>query len=553
MLVTLAAIACAGQQGEVKAPHGPNGETYRYCALSVPRFEVPECIVLLTPEQQSKRWRSDRLVYHAQRLVRVEHVNGVGALLEDEEGVAVERYAYAKDKVAEIIHEDERGVVVRKDSFSSDLTYVHSVDGFDRPLELGQRRTFDARGQMDSYTYVDVHGRMTLTSDGHLVTKVKRDARGAIIERAYFDAEGNPLPDNEGVQRVVYTMDEQGHVPREAFFGADGSPALHLGAHETIHEYDAAGNVSAWTYYGPGRKRIRSTETGSASVKIERDAHGTEIARTHYDELGSPTIATGGYSRLVLKNDRNGDAVEWRYYDVDGAPMRQRGSREHRVLAKRDQRRRVVEEKYYDVNGEPMPIDGGYQQVQTTYDQRGNATLLEFRDSSGALVGTPSSYAVRRHEYDGNWEVRTEYLDHTRQRIEIEWGYAEVRISYDPFGYETARQYFDVAGRLVQPPDRCAGSFDEQQGAEVQSKLESLLTCIDEVHQTYFWLALHFDTEGRVTQSAFVGLENGNGAMRRCMEAKLAQVRVAPSEVAFCRAAMVGIRLEEPRGVYPPE
>ncbi len=534
------------------------GETYRYCAGTVTEFEIHDCIYELTPEQQRRRGYSQRLVYKDGRQIRFENVNGLGVLVEGDGRVVSERYEYEGKRVVRMIREDRSGVVHGKTEYSSTLTFEFWLDAFDRPWPeagskaSGLRRFLDDRGRVLTYTYVDARGRATPSPDGLLEVRVKRNALGAIVQEEYFDLSGRPAGDDSGVQRVVYAMHEHGWPLVEAYFDVEGGPATRDGAHKVEWEYDDVGNVMGWAYYGADGARVRSKSEGVASGKVVRDAHGIEIDLLYFDEFGGPALCSYGYSRRKKKLDKSGDPIEWRFYGVDGAPMRVKGSDHHRLQAKRDERGLVTLESYYDVNDRPIVLAGGYQSVRTTYDPRGNPTVIEYLDDSGALVGEVASYAEVVQKYDGDRRVSTEYLDGSGEPIEIEWGYAGTSTSYDEWGRELLPDYFDAAGRPVVPMDTCEGTLDEEQRKALQPTLEPLLTCAPQASQKGFSLALRFEPQGKVSQSAFIGLGGGPGTVRRCMEEKLAGVTVAPADGVPCRATTTWIRLQEPRGVYLP-
>lgn len=548
LFVATATSACSAQLPSSNA--GSTGTSSkastRFCIATVTEWEVHRCVYELSPEKQKRRGFAQRLLYENGRFVGYDEINGLGVLADDSGRTSSHRYEYDGDRVASFTHLSRNGVIRGRAVVESDLVWVRWLDERGRPDPMsdsrasGLKRTLDARGRVVSYRYVDAVGIPTRSSDGRYEVRTSRNEAGALLQLEYFDEHGKKMRDRYGVHRETKTLDAMGLDTSVEFFDEEGGRVANDdGVHRTTYVYDDVGNRLQWAYFGVAGDRVRSREEGAASVRVERDAHGLEISRTHFDENGRPTTSAHGYVTRKRKLDTQGNPIEWSFFDEAGRPMRI-GPKEHAMRrVALDPRGNEVREWYFDVDGRPMLYEDRYHEIESVYDERDNPVLGTYKDVSGHPYAR-DYYSSWKYEYDGDRRIATTFLNASLRPVEVGWGYATSRTEYEALGRKGETTYFDLLGRKSPTPNDCRTYAGDSE--TLAASLEPLLECARPGGSP--GVALKVAISGRsLTNAAFLGLDDA--PLRTCLETALASAEFADAG-GDCVRASVGIRFSPP-------
>jgi hypothetical protein len=506
-----ALFGCAKSAATATPPAAvPHAETVRYCAGTVTEWEVHHCIWELTPEQQRRRPYSQRLTYRNGVFVRYETISASGNLVP---GTLASTYRYESGGIVAWAQTDARGVLRGYDTLSEGRALVLWTDELRRPRVdaekdkdshvSGLRRVLDARGRVASYTYVD--GQGTPTAHGKIFgVKRERNAQGAVLSESYFGAQGEPVAPPNGAARVVYTVDEHGLDLERCYFDAANRPASVEGAHCVRTRHDDVGNPVETAYFDQQGKPALSSAEGAAVVRHERDERGNEIWRKFFDEQGRPVVGKQHYASRRIRYDERDLPIETASFGPDGAALAPEDSGAAVVSETRDEWGNVVRTRYFDADARPVRCKNGYYSVETTYDSRNNPILYSYTDVTGAPVIVSQGYQARRHQYDGDRLIRTEYLDAAGKPVDTTWGYSRSEVSYAADGSRSATGDFDLNGT---PVEECHGTLTQELRDEITHRAMSTDCFVQ-------FLAAHPNGAGRI----FVNLHVGEpGAVTRAV------------------------------------
>jgi hypothetical protein len=538
--------ACGAAPAPVAKSSSSNRVTYRYCGGTVTEHEVHRCIYQLTQEQQRRRGYSQRLVFEDGKFVRYEEVNGLGILQDGTSRFSVSVFSYEGDRISGWVNRSRNGVDRGGVRVSQDGARIEWLDEKGRPrVQEGTRasgflRKLDARGRVLAYTYVDAHGNPTPSSDGRIEVRTKRNDAGALLEQSYFDQQGAAMRDNHGVHRDAFTVDDRGIDVKHEYFDERGTPAANKdGVHRLERQWDDVGNLIGQAHYGLDGRPVRSKASDAASYRLMRDEHGSEVSRTYFDEYGAPTLSKYGYVTRRVGLDERGDEIQWSAHGIGGQPI-PFGPKMHSIMrSTRDERGNAVLERFFDDAGRPMLIETGYHATSLAYDERDNVLMGTYLDEALQPKVTSSFYTTWRYRYDGDRRTSTQYFSAQDQLVDIGWGYAEKRKTFDELGAEGVTTYHDARGRDVASPDACPRYGSEDQLPDL---LQPVFDCAQGDRSPGAAVVLQLDAAGRLQSSAFVGLTNMT--VRECLEDKLSRL-VLPPAGQECAKATAFVRFAD--------
>jgi hypothetical protein len=499
------------------------GQEVHFCAGTVAFSDTFRCVSELTPEQQRRRSYSQRLVYRDNQLIFDEAVRAGGWLADGEYQTTHE---YQDGHLKRWVNRDQSGVVKLIVGFSPDSTQVTWTDEQGRPLPKkgsaasGLRRTFDGRGRLIAYRYVDQLGNPA-TSESVAEVRLTLSPNGALVQEEFFDATGRPVANGLGAHRIYHVVDGRGFELERRFFDAQGQPMSVKGAHLIRYQYDDVGNLTQTTNFGVDGAPARSSEYRAYGMRFGRDAHGNETSRTYLDERGRPTPCDAGYAKADARFDEHDQLIEGHFYGPDDAPARNTDGY-CMFRQTRDAHGNMVLERYFDELGNSIVSTNRFQRVEISYDPRNNPIAYRYEDASGALVMNLWGYAVRELSYDGDRLVSTRYLDAGGHLVDLVGGYAEVRETYDPSGVST-KSYYDAAGKLATMTGTCTGTPSEALAQELRARAADARGCYDAVLRSNpkahgrLEVLLEIETTGTVRGAKVVRDQPGIPELSSCL------------------------------------
>lgn len=473
--------ACAAPpQSPARSPAAPDGETFRYCAGTVTEWDVDQCIWELTPEQQRRRPFSQRLVYRGGRLVRMESISGSGALDKESETSTIQ---YDGKRVAGWVNTNRNGVVKGSSEWAEGGVWVRHLDAKGRPrvsqkksTVSGLKRTFDARGRVLSFTYVNSAGNPTEQEGVYMVQK-ERNAIGAVVEERYFGFGDAPVSGPAGAHRVVHEVDEHGVDLAIRYYDANGQPTLAQGVHLERLKNDANGNLLETRYFDMQGAATRSEYFGAAIVRRTRDAHGNVASVALFDAQGRPVVGVTHFAVRTRRFDAQDLPIEWAYFGTDGAPLRLKDLGNAILRQTRDARGNVIVERFYDERGAPMLGTERYHRVDIAYDERDNPVSYRYFDLNGARATISAGYYERQLSYDGDRLTRTAYFDATGKLVDIDKGYAVLEQDYGDDGSESARRFLKANGESA--TGGCQGTIGTELAAQISERARTTRSCYE--------------------------------------------------------------------------
>lgn len=475
--------ACAAPPpSPARVPSSPDAETFRYCAGTVTEWDVDQCIWELTPEQQRQRPYSQRLVYRAGRLVRMETVSGSGALDKETDTATMK---YDGKRVAGWVKTNRNGVLKGTIESAEGGVWVRYLDAQGRPRvsqkkssASGLKRTFDARGRVLSFTYVNSEGNPTEQEGVYMVQK-KRNAIGAVVEERHFGFGDVPVAGPAGAHRVVHEVDEHGVDLAIRYYDGKGQATLANGVHVERFRNDANGNLLETRFFDVRGAAAISEYWGAAIVRRLRDTHGNITSLALFDEQERPVVGVTHFAVRKRRFDAQDLPIESAYFGADGAPLRLKDLGNAIMRQTRDAGGNVIAERFYDERGAPMLGTERYHRVDIAYDERDNPVSFRYFEVSSARATVASGYHERQLSYDGDRLTRTAYFDAAGNLVNIDKGYAVIEQDYGADGSDAERRFLKATGEPA--TGGCQGTIGPELTAEISERAKTTRSCFEKL------------------------------------------------------------------------
>ncbi len=438
-------------------------------------------------EETLGRSSSCRVTRRSDRTLRAERVNGLGRLVDSEDGDASWELVYTEaGDLLERLHHRADGTLRQRHRFVWDGATLHAtvVDRSNYRISLDgsevstYRVSFDERGFPKVRSYFNdrgaarrnarkVFGESTDTDDRGLVTRVsfldasgqpspdedgvttvtfRYDGDGTLLERVHLDGAGAPVDDRHGVARRVWEADERGNRSTERRFDRTGVAVRGRdGCGGWRATYDDAGAVVSWTCLGPDGQPDSHRE-GYVTRKNVMDEVGRPVEESYFDASGRPVRHRDGCTMWRAEHDGRGYRVEQRFLDESGKPCEHRdGYASWR--AQHDDAGHLLQVSYFGGGAQPTLHRDGVASWRSTYDELGNLLSTSYYGLDGRAVLNRYGYARRgfRHDERGDIvELSYEGVD-GQLRVSAD-GYARLEATYDDRGRRVEQRYRDAAG-----------------------------------------------------------------------------------------------------------
>jgi hypothetical protein len=540
----LVLAACGSKPPLVAAPKSPqpdpNAEVIRYCAGTVTEWDEHRCIWELTPEQQRHRAFSQRLTIRGGKLVRFETVTGSGANFEDGE---ISEYTYDGRSIAFWRKLNRNGVEKGSVTVNEDGDWVRWLDAKGRPRVTpdttvsGLRRSFDARGRVLGYVYVDALGNPARYSGEVFEKRVKLNQAGAVVEESFFGQKGEAVLGPSGAHQVAHQVDARGLEVERRYFDVQGQPMLVSGVGIVRSRYDAFGNAIESAFFTLDGSSVMAQDEGAAIVRKTRDEHGNEIERRCLDALGKPVVGAPRGGARKLRYDEHDALIELAYTDADGKPARPAALDYAIKRQERDQRGNLIAESYFGADAAPLLLADGYHGVRISYDARDNAVSYGYVDVTGAPVMLTQGYQARRLSYDGDRLIRTDFFDLSGKVTSTQ------EVGYAADGSEST-------------PKTCQGKLQQELVAAISARAGLARSCYERLLATApnaqgrLLIGMRIEADGQVTRVSTLENTVGDEGLSACVKSKLMRNYPRGPE-GGCAEVNVPIRFE-PKKNDPP-
>jgi len=515
VLLLLGVAACGAKPARVTTPIAarpdPNADVVRYCAGTVTEWDEHRCIWELTPEQQRHRALSQRLTIRGGKLARLETITGTGDIREGEES---SEYEYAGHSVAAWTSLNRNGVVKGSARLSEDGDWVRWLDAEGRPRAKsgtkvsGLRRSFDARGRVLGYVYVDWLGNPARDSGAVFEKRLKLNQIGAVVEESFFGRAGEAVLGPAGAHRVEHVVDAHGMETERRYFDPGGQPMAVKGIGIVRSKYDAFGNTIEDAYFTLEGRPALDPEAEAALVRKKRDESGNEIERQRFDEQGKLVVDAPHGAVRKTYYDEHGWATELSYFGADGAPESPPALGYATMRQSRDARGNVVSLRYFDEKAAPMLLPAGYHGVQTAFDARDNPISYRYVDERGAPIMLPRGYYARQLTYAGDRVIHTDFLDVNGKVTDV----SDV-------------SYADDGSEITSP--ECRGKVSPELVALISARVATARSCYERLLVRVpdaagrLVVAMHVEPDGKVTVLSMVDESLRDDELANCVKGKL--------------------------------
>jgi hypothetical protein len=241
------------------------------------------------------------------------------------------------------------------------------------------------RGNRTEWAYFGTDGKnLSLLKHGYAKVKVDYDDFGNVKTVAFFDDNNKPILLEDGFAKVVYKYDNKGDMIEEvAFFDIiDDKISLYKGEKgeyaKMIQEYDGRGNLRKQAFFGVNNERVLLEDGFAEVVWVYDDEQGHLKEKAFFGinegervKCKKGPYKKGGYWKMTLQYDLQGNILEQAYLGVDGKPiLLDEGFA--KVIYKYN-KGLLIEESFFGViDGERSMYNDKYAKMTYNYDEEGN-------------------------------------------------------------------------------------------------------------------------------------------------------------------------------------
>jgi hypothetical protein len=320
---------------------------------------------------------------------------------------------------------------------------------------------FDPFGNARRFDALDRRGALTTVKGGWASRLATYDEAGNELEVRYLDVDGRPIAIDEGWHRSASRYGDGGQLVSASYWAPDDTPALQKDlCHEWRMEWDKNGRRSSATCIGRDGKPSPG-QLGAPTWRNEYDKDDNPISTSYFDSEGRPTTSSSGWHRVERSFDDHGNILSYSYLDIERKPARHGSG--HAIARHEYKANREVRRQYLDLDGKPMHLADGYAEVLYEYDENGNRTRQKYFgvDGKTPVLHKQGNSGVNYAFDSCGRQTERWFVDPDGKRVPIEFGYAGVRISYEPaLGLAVGIEYLNADGRLTLSSEGIAGYAD---------------------------------------------------------------------------------------------
>lgn len=229
---------------------------------------------------------------------------------------------------------NSKGERVKASYFGTDRKPCKSKEGWS-----SSTYEYDALGNVTKQCFFGVDGKPTNPADMVPVGIAKYDKWGNRVYVAAQDSHGkfiNRPNDNWAISRNVY--DNKGNKLEQSYYNSQDKPTLSSdGYHKVKYVYDNQNRETEASYYGTDGKPILVNNYHKETYKYAENSDKI-IENAMFDKTGKPVNCSGGWHRLVVTYNEDGNIAETKkYYLANGTLLAtQKWNGEEWVLVQRE-------------------------------------------------------------------------------------------------------------------------------------------------------------------------------------------------------------------------
>ena len=361
----------------------------------------------------------------------------------------------------------------RKQMCASSVTLEYSDAGYEKLLRykdrfgnpvpgrdhaIVQERQYDSVGNLVNIISLDGHGKPMNDRVGNAVMKQSGYDRLGNHSRAdALDKNGAPTQIRSGWASVLYNYDDAGNETEIRYLDATGRPTATVdGWHRRTLRYGERGLVASESYWAAdGSPAVQKDYCHQLTWKY--DERDRAVLAMCTGKNGKPSPGKAGGAKWLMEYDGDDNVTAWSYFDEDDKPV-VGSSNWHRLERRYDGRGNTVSTSMLDAEGKPARHASGHSGTRLQYE--GDREIRrEFVGADGKPMLIAEGYASVAYSYDENGNrVRSEYFaaDGKTPAL-LEDGYSAVRHEFDGCGQETERWFTDREGNWVTLKQKYAG------------------------------------------------------------------------------------------------
>ena len=343
------------------------------------------------------------------------------------EGYASVSYTYEKASVTEMYYDTDNqpfrmpGGYYGKTSVygtAKRLTDVYYLDERGKPAVNGSgyahmHMVYNAYDLIKSLYYYNAADKLTVVPDLGYAIERNEYRKNILIRKSFFDEKKNAVDSAEGYAVMTCELNKKGQVTAVRYSHADGSPA--------------------------------ECRDGWASCEIEQDKNGNPLCIRYFDVSGHLTDRGMEY------------AYEKKQYEKDTEYTVKRYGKDNLLLTyadgytalrcKLNSKGQIVRESYEDETGSRMPNAGQVFATVYSYDAHDRLVQVLYEGQDGELMLNTAGYAGYRDTLDGEgFVIRRVFLGTDEKPVNIQEGYCEIRYYYNILKEPVKILRFDTDG-----------------------------------------------------------------------------------------------------------
>lgn len=318
------------------------------------------------------------------------------------------------------------------------------------------------QGRLSKKSALGLQNELVLRKDaGCAIVACEYDEFGREKWIHYLDTAEKPIcRSDNGCAKIQYGYDSLGRRSFVKYYGTDGELVIHReNGYAGVNYSYPGGNNQTWEYIGLDEKPFpRLDGHGIAVVNKLYDSTGKLQGENYEDACGAPAVwKDHGYSALSYQYDENGLKMREDFLGPDGEPA----LRLDRGYASRtyeyDNAGRIIRTRFYGENQEPV-IDTEYHCAgfEYEYNERGLESVIRYLglEDDTLMIRLDYGFSEVRRSYDsaGNLVGERYYVD-GKEAVWKERGYASYLSTYQN-GLWTESRYYDDKGDLTPRLDR---------------------------------------------------------------------------------------------------
>lgn len=296
------------------------------------------------------------------------------------------RFAYKDGKLVKVDHVNSNGVLMQRWAdipASMTLSYTDS-------------------GKLSEKCYLDEKGVLCDGPGGFARVVLSYNAHGDLIKQCTFNQAGDPVSAGAlGYAEKKWSYNADHQLVRVEYVAANGTPAVdEEGINEVRYAYNAEGKKVKEEFLVQGH--LANTVFGYAQIDFEYDAKGLLVQQKFLDAQQALSMSKKTEDQCATKEYVYGDKAEVlfeRHFDAGSQLLEER-------RCEYDAQGRLVKDSYHDAQGNIKIGDGKHYAEKTlAYRPDGKISSEYYKDAAllpGSLHSTsvPCTVSERRYLYD---------------------------------------------------------------------------------------------------------------------------------------------------------